>query len=104
MKVQESQALGAKTDLNQIRANAAKTAYDYSVKSAMDLNQSTLDIAAGVNAKTAGDINKMASDLRATGYETKGKAEDINAASSIIGSVGSVADKWSKAQTAGVFG
>lgn len=70
-------------DLGQIRSNAAKTAYDYDVKSTMDLNQSTLDIMSGTNAKKAGDINATAS---------------------ILGTVGSVSSKWFQGQQAGMWG
>jgi hypothetical protein len=81
--VRASQRTVAQMDLTQIRSNAAKTAYDFDVKSTMDLNQSTLDIMAGQNAKQAGDINAM---------------------SSIIGSVGSVSSKWLAGKQAGMFG
>jgi hypothetical protein len=82
LDVQRSQRTLGQMDMAQIRSNAAKTAYDFDVKSTMDLNQSTLDVVAGQNAKTAGDIQAM---------------------SSIIGSVGSVATKWSAGSTAGMF-
>jgi hypothetical protein len=81
--VQRSQRTLGQMDLTQIRSNAAKVAYDFDVKSTMDLNQSTLDVMAGANAKTAGDINAM---------------------SSIIGSVGSVSSKWMQGNTAGMYG
>lgn len=81
--VQASQRKITGIDTAQIRSNAAKVAYDYDVKSTMDLNQSTLDVMAGQNAKTAGDIS---------------------ATSSILGSVGSVATKWNAGSTAGLFG
>lgn len=70
-------------DLTQIRSNAAKTAYDFQTKSAADTNQATLDTMAGVNAKTAGDIG---------------------AASSILGTVGSVSSKWLQGNIAGLWG
>ena len=81
--VRTSQSKVAQMDLTQIRSNAAKTAYDFDVKSTMDLNQSTLDIMGGENAKQAGDINAM---------------------SSIIGSVGSVSSKWMQGNQAGMWG
>lgn len=81
--VQSSQKVVAGIDMAQIRSNAAKVAYDYDVKSTMDLNQSTLDVIGGENAKIAGDIQ---------------------AESSILGTVGSVATKWSQGQTAGLWG
>ncbi len=81
--VQASQKTITGIDTAQIRSNAAKVAYDYDVKSTMDLNQSTLDVMAGQNAKIAGDIS---------------------AASSILGTVGSVANKWSAGTTSGLFG
>lgn len=81
--VQQSQRQLGQMDLTQIRSNAAKTAYDFDVKSTMDLNQSTLDIMGGQNAITAGNIQ---------------------ATSSIIGSVGSVASKWTTGTSAGLIG
>lgn len=80
--VQKSQRLITGMDLTQIRANSAKVAYDYDVKSTMDVNQSTLDIMAGKNAIIAGDIQ---------------------AKSSILGAVGSVASKWSSGMQSGMF-
>lgn len=82
-EVQRSQHQIAQTDMGQIRSNAAKTAYDFEVKSAMDLNQSTLDIMAGQNAKSAGDIQAM---------------------QSIIGSVASVSSKWMQGSQMGLWG
>ena len=81
--VQDSQRKVTATDLGTIRANAAKTAYDYNVKSVMDLNQSTLDVMAGENAVAAGKIKAQAS---------------------ILGSVASVASKWSQGSQMGMFG
>lgn len=69
-------------DMGQIRANAAKTAYDFDVKSTMDTTSANLDTIAGENAKTAGDISAM---------------------SSILGTVGSVSSKWSQGSTAGLW-
>jgi hypothetical protein len=80
--VQESQRKLNQMDMTQIRSNAAKTAYDFDVKSTMDLNQSTLDVMAGQNAKSAGDIQAMAS---------------------IVGSVGSVSSKWMQGSQMGMF-
>jgi hypothetical protein len=83
LDVQTSQHTVDQMDLTQIRSNAAKTAYDYDVKSTMDLNQSTLDIMGGQNAIAAGNIQAEAS---------------------ILGSVGSVASKWSQGSQSGMFG
>lgn len=69
-------------DLTQIRSNAAKTAYDYTTKSTFDTNQATLDTIAGANAAKAGDIG---------------------AASSILGTVGSVSSKWLQGNTQGLW-
>lgn len=81
--VQQSERKIGSLDTAQIRTNAAKTAYDFDVRSTMDLNQSTLAIMGGENAKAAGNIQ---------------------AASSILGSVGSVASKWTQASQSGMFG
>lgn len=80
--VQASQKTLTAIDTAQIRSNAAKTAYDYDVKSTADLNQSTLDVMAGDNAITAGNYQ---------------------AASSILGSVGSVSSKWLQGNQSGMF-
>lgn len=83
LAVQQSQKTIGGIDTAQIRTNAAKTAYDYDVKSTMDLNQSTLDVMGGNNAIAAGNIS---------------------AASSILGSVGSVSSKWLSGSQSGLFG
>jgi cbb3-type cytochrome oxidase subunit 3 len=80
--VQRSQRTISAMDLTQIRSNAAKTAYDYNVRSTMDTNQATLDVMAGQNAKLAGDIQ---------------------ATSSILGSVSSVSSKWLQGSQMGMF-
>ena len=80
--VQRSQRAVTAMDLTQIRSNAAKTAYDYNVKSVMDTNQASLDVMAGQNAKIAGGIK---------------------AASSILGTAGSVSSKWLQGQQAGLY-
>lgn len=82
LSVQRSEAKVAAMDLDQIRTNAGKVAYDYTVKSSMDLNQATLDTMAGINARTAGDIQ---------------------AAQSILGAAGSVSSKWMQGQQAGML-
>lgn len=81
-RVQSSQEAVTRIDLGQIRTNAAKVAYDYDVKSAMDTNQATLDIMAGESAREAGKIQAM---------------------SSILGSVASVSSKWMQGRQAGMF-
>ena len=82
-EVVRSQDLLTRMDLTQIRSNAAKTAYDFTTKATMDLNQATLDTMAGQNAKLAGDIN---------------------AASSILGTAGGVSSKWLQGKQAGLWG
>lgn len=82
-RVQDSQRKVTQMDLSQIRTNAAKTAYDFTVKSTMDTNQATLDTIAGQNAKIAGDIRSTAS---------------------ILGTIGSVSSKWLAGNTAGLWG
>lgn len=81
-RVQSSDRAVGAIDTTQIRSNAAKVAYDYDVKSTMDLNQATLDTMAGVNAKTSGDISAM---------------------SSVLGTVGSVSSKWLQGRQVGMF-
>lgn len=80
--VRRSQQEVTGIDLNQIRTNAAKTAYDYNVRSTMDTNQATIDVMAGQNAKIAGDIQATAS---------------------ILGTVSSVSSKWLQGKQIGMF-
>ncbi len=80
--VQDSERKIGRMDTTQIRANAAKTAYDFDVKSTMDLNQSTLDVMGGQYAKQAGDIQALGS---------------------IIGGVTSVSTKWMQGSQIGMF-
>ena len=82
-QVQTSQKSTTAMDLNQIRSNAAKTAYDFDVQSTEDINQAGLYDAASRNAKTAGDIGAL---------------------SSIIGGAGSVSSKWLAGQQQGLWG
>lgn len=80
--VQTSQRKLGQMDMTQIRSNAAKTAYDFNVKATMDENQATLDTMAGENARSAGNINAM---------------------SSILGSIGSVSSKWMQGSQMGMW-
>lgn len=66
------------TQMNEgvIRADAAKRAYGFNVKGAMDIAQAGVDTTAAATSLTAGDIG---------------------AASSIIGAAGSVSSKWLQA-------
>ncbi len=81
--VQTSQQKITSMDLQQIGANAAKTAYDYTVRAAMDENQAKVYDVAGANAEKAGFFK---------------------AAGSIIGTAGSVSSKWLQATQAGIGG
>lgn len=81
--VQRSQRQISQMDLATIRQNAAKTAYDYNVKSVQDINQAGLYGLASTDAKRAGTLNVM---------------------SSLIGTAGSVSSKWLQGNTIGLFG
>lgn len=81
-EVQASQRKITQMDVNTIRSNAAKTAYDYEVKSVNDLNQAGLYDAAASNAKAAGSIN---------------------VAASLIGAAGTVATRWQAGAQSGLF-
>lgn len=81
--VQASQRKVTGIDLDTIRSNASKTAYDYNVKSVMDINQAGLDTMAATNASQAGDIA---------------------VASTLVSTAGSVSSKWLQANQSGVFG
>ncbi len=80
--VSDSNRLLTGIDLNTIRANAAKTAYDYDVSSVAAQDQSELYHMAGRNAKAGADINVQAS---------------------LIGTAGSVASKWLQGSQLGLF-
>lgn len=80
--VQRSQDKIKDMDLATIRSNAAKVAYDYTTKATMDENQAGLDVMAGENAKSAGQINAF---------------------SSILGTVGTVSSKWQQGKSTGLW-
>lgn len=79
--VQQSQQTATRIDLSQIRANAAKSAYDYEVQGTSFTNQATLDTAAAANSQWAGMIG---------------------AGSSMLGAAGSVSSKWLQAGQLGL--
>jgi len=80
--VQKGQAQTANLEQTTIRSNAAKAAYDFDIGAVQAGEQASAYSAAAANAKTAGDIN---------------------VASSILGTVGSVSSKWMQAQQSGIF-
>lgn len=82
-QVQNSQQLVTDLNLDQIRSNAAKTAYDYDVQATQYTNQATLYKMGAANAAAA---------------------EPYNVASSILGSASSVSSKWLQGQSVGMFG
>jgi len=82
-EVQTSQHTVSMMDMDTIRRNAAKTAYDYRVEGMKDTLQMGMYDQAAQNAKAAGGINAL---------------------SSLIGAAGSVASKWSQAKQSGMFG
>lgn len=82
-KVQESQKMLAHMDMDTIRSNAAKTAYNYETQSSQFESQANIYQMAGENASKAGMIN---------------------AASSIVGTIGSVSSKWLQGQSLGLWG
>lgn len=81
-RVRSDQASVSEYDQNIIRWDAAKKAYGYEVQGTMDVAQSQIDIAAGKNAKVAGEIG---------------------AVSSVLGATAGVSSKWTQGATAGVF-
>ena len=82
LQVQKSQQLVSDMDLDQIRMNAAKTAYNFDVQSVQEKNQGQLYFMSGSNAAQAGNINANAS---------------------IISGAGSVASKWLQTTQSGTF-
>lgn len=81
--VQASQGIVTSMDLNQIRANAAKAAYDYRTQ------------AAGFAMEAMGDAFGAANAMRAS---------RINAGTSIISAASSVADHWFQGRQVGLWG
>lgn len=81
-EVQASARKVGQMDLATIRSNAAKTAYDYEVKAVNDLNQAGLYDAASSNAKSAGNMNMLAS---------------------LISTAGSVSSKWQAGAQSGLW-
>jgi len=80
-QVQDSQTKVAQTDMAQIRQNAAKVAYDYSMQAWGYDQEAKMKKAAGRNAMISGVIN---------------------AAGSIVGTAGSVANKWLQGSQVGL--
>ncbi len=80
-QVQESQHLVSTMDLNQIRTNAAKTAYDYQVSAANYRAQAALNLMGAQNTQAA---------------------TATNVASSLLGTAGSVSEKWLTASQYGL--
>jgi hypothetical protein len=83
VSVRTSQQEVGNYDQALLRANAAKAAYGYRVQGLTDQEQARIDEFAGQNAMTAGKIGATAS---------------------ILGTVGSVAGKWTAGQSAGLVG
>lgn len=80
--VRDTQSTVAKFDQNQIRADAAHTAYGYETKAAADSMEAELDRTSAVNA---------------------GKAGKLGILSSVIGTASSVASKWTQGNTIGMW-
>lgn len=81
-QVRQSESTVANMNLDQIRSNAALTAYNYDVQATAAGNQSTLYQMAGQNAVTAGQLGVT---------------------SSIIGTASSVSTKWLQASSLGMY-
>lgn len=81
-QIQASARKVGQIDMATIRENAAKTAYDYEVKAVNDLNQAGLYDAASSNARSAGNLNMMAS---------------------LISTAGSVSSKWMAGAQSGLW-
>lgn len=82
-EVQASQDKVNRMDMDQIRANAAKTAYDYRVAADNDLRQAGLYTLAGQNAAAAGEMDRT---------------------SSLISTATSVSSKWLQGSQMGLWG
>lgn len=82
VQVVEGEKMVGDQDMAIIRSNAAKRAYGYEVEATQATAQGQLDTMAAADAKAAGKIAATAS---------------------IIGTVGSVASKWTAGSSAGLF-
>jgi hypothetical protein len=80
--VQESQHTVSTMDMDTIRMNATKTAYDYEVQANQFKSQAAMDVAGSQNIQ---------------------KATQLNVASSLVGGAGSVAQKWLQGNQMGLF-
>jgi hypothetical protein len=83
VQVRESQKSLDAMDLNQIRSNAARTAYGYKIEGATDDSQAEVYKAAGDNAVVGGVIQGFGS---------------------ILGGAGSVSSQWLQGQRVGLWG
>lgn len=81
--VRESQHLVSVMDMDQIRRNAAKAAFDYRVQASNYDQEAMMDMMGASNAKSAANTNMW---------------------TSIIGSASSVADKWLRGREVGLWG
>ena len=81
-KVQEGQQTVTGIDLAQIRNNAARKAYGFSVEATQDTAQAGLYTAAGKDAMTAGEIGALGS---------------------MVSGTTSVADKWLQGKSTGLI-
>ncbi len=82
-EVRESAHLVSKMDMDTIRQNAAKTAYDYRLAATSDANKARGYEAAGRDALAAGRLSAIGS---------------------IVGTAGSVASKWMQGSQLGLWG
>lgn len=83
LAVQQSQHTVSQMDLNTIRTNAAKVAYDYRVQAEEFRSEAAMDMIGAMNSRSAARTNAMAS---------------------LIGGASSVADKWLKGNEVGLWG
>ena len=81
-RVQESQHTVSTMDLDTIRMNATKTAYDFETQANQFKAQAFMDVAGSQNVQ---------------------KATSTNVASSLVGGAGSVAQKWLQGSQMGLF-
>lgn len=82
-EVQESQHTVSLMDMDQIRTDAAKTAYNFEIEAFKDILGAKMKAKAGMDAESAGNVGVL---------------------SSIIGAAGSVADKWYRGRSSGMWG
>ena len=110
-RVREGMIEISKYTQDVIRSSAAKKAYGYEVEAVQygaqaDVYRYTAQMneAQAENAMTAKGITEQSYGLQQQAMSNVSKAEGINIMGSLVGTAGSVANKWSEGSYKGMFG